>query len=102
MLNLEMFRVIKPIGSIDDYTAGDIIGCTRAEAGEQFLESLLIAIKSKSMSVPQLSKLTGRSRTAISRRLTTQKNKGNVTVTKIKQHNAQKPVNFYRLTECAA
>ena len=101
MLNMKAFRRIKPVGSVDDYTAGDMIGCTRAEAGEIFLSDLLQAIKVKAASVPELAKLTGRSRAAVSRRLTTQVNKKTVVTAKVKLPGAQRPVNYYSLVEAA-
>ena len=101
MLNMKALRRIKPVGSVDDYTAGDMIGCTRAEAGEIFLSDLLQAIKVKAASVPELAKLTGRSRAAVSRRLTTQVNKKTVVTAKVKLPGAQRPVNYYSLVEVA-
>lgn len=101
MLNMKAFRRIKSVGSVDDYTAGDMIGCTRQEAGEMFLSDLLQAIKIKAASVPELAKLTGRSRAAVSRRLTTQVNKKTVTTAKVKLPGAQRPVNYYSLVEAA-
>lgn len=100
-INMQALRRIKPLGSVDDYVAGDMIGCTRAEAGEMFLESLLSAIKVKAKSVPELAKLTGRSRAAVSRRLTTQVSKKTVTTKKVKLAGAQRPVNYYSLVEAA-
>ncbi len=98
---MKALRRIKPVGSVDDYTAGDVIGYTRQEAGEQFLASLLSAIKVKAMSVPQLSKATGKSRAAVARRMYTQEEQGVVTAKKIKLSGQQRPVNFYSLVEAA-
>lgn len=98
---MKALRRIKPLGSVDDYSAGDVIGYSRQEAGEQFLASLLSAIKVKAMSVPQLSKATGRSRAAVARRMQTQESKGVVFVTPVKLSSAQRPVGFYSLVEAA-
>ena len=99
MLSMKALRRIKPLGCVDDYTAGDVIGYTRVEEGEKFLASILLAIKAKPMSVPQLSKLTGRSRAAIARRLTTQKDKGVVIIEKVKLQHCQKLVGFYSIAK---
>ena len=98
LLNMKALRSIKPLGCVDDYMAGDVIGYSRQEAGEQFLESLLSAIKVKAMSVPQLSKATGRSRAAVARRMTTQVSKKTVTASKVtvEINGSQRPILFYK------
>lgn len=101
MLNMEAFRMIKPIGSKDDYEAGACGGLDRKAAGVVFVNSILASLKDKSLSVPQLSVITGRSRAAVARRLVTQLSKGVVSVKARKITGAQKPVGFYTLTGSA-
>ncbi len=96
---MKALRRIKPLGCVDDYTSGDVIGCTRVEDGDRFLASILLAIKDKPMSIPQLSKVTGRSRAAIARRLTTQKDKGVVIIETVKLQHSQRPVGFYSIAK---
>ena len=64
------------------------------------LKSIMVLIKKKAMSVPQISKITGRSRAAIARRLNTQKNKGSVTCVN-RGVPGVKPTGFWTTVEVA-
>ena len=99
MLNCEAFRMIKPVNSIDDYESGTENKEANVIAGDKFLADILRTIKNKPLSVPQVSRIIGRCRAAITKRLLAQIVLENVSKETKKVSGSKKLVTFYKLTE---
>ncbi len=62
MLNINDFRRIKPVDSVDDYEAGATEEKINPVVGKEFLNSILSLVSDTWLSVTEVANATGRSR----------------------------------------
>ena len=105
-LGLDSFRAIKPVGSVDDYIAGqaeiDEKGLTRKQLSELFTARIIgILTDNSGVCTKQITSLSGVSQAATAKKLRTLKSKGIVKCFSERVGSNTKPTNFYSLVEIA-
>lgn len=103
-LNIDVFRMIKPPGCVDDYQAG--MACqfsrnSKVVAGQEFLSELLTLIDPKELSIGELAAITGRDRSTIAKRLNTQIKYKTVSKSPRKMPGISRQVFFYTTVKAA-
>ncbi|HHZ68833.1 MAG TPA: hypothetical protein EYN67_12350 [Flavobacteriales bacterium] len=96
MLNINDFRRIKPVDSVDDYEAGATEEKINPVVGKEFLNSILSLVSDTWLSVTEVANATGRSRSAVHSRLYKQEAIGTVKSIPRTVAGSIRPVLFYK------
>lgn len=100
MFGLKELRLIKPIGSVDNYYSGSGYKETRQEASVRIAQMIIDVVKRYGpISIEQIVSMCGASQAGTHNVLTKLKKEGKVTVTKDKEPGKYKKCSFYTLVD---
>ena len=102
MLNIDAFRRIKPVGSVDDYESGSCGGETPAQIGKRIRNAVWQELSDNApISIKEIVSTTGASQGGVYNMLKRWKEMELITLVSRKTPGVQKPTSFYSLVEGA-